>query len=88
MNYQRLYLLSITSIGLISAAPSVPALLTDPSLPVILLAIGGVGTVLSSAYSLVFVDNPAEPTDPDWRFFGAVGGFVLSAAGVAISALA
>ena len=27
MNYQRLYLLSIMSIGLIFAAPSVPALL-------------------------------------------------------------
>jgi hypothetical protein len=88
MNYQRLYLLSIMGIGLIFAAPSVPALLTDPSLPVVLLAIGGVGTVLSSAYGLVFVDNPAGPTDPDWRFFGAVGGFVLSAAGVAISVLA
>ena len=87
MNYQQVYLLSILGIGLVFAAPSVPALLGSPSLPVILFAVAGVGMVLSSAYALVFEDDPAGPTGPDWRFFGVVGGFIFSLTGMAISIL-
>jgi len=87
MDYRRIYLLALLGIGLIFSLPSVPMLLTNPSLPVVLLAVGGVGMVLSSAYSLALVDEPAGPTEPDWRFFGVVGGFILSAIGVGISVL-
>lgn len=82
MNYQRIYHLSLLGIGLVFAGVSVPDLLGTPSLPVILLSIGGVGMILSSAYSLLFIDDPAGPTEPDWRLFSVVGGFILSLAGV------
>lgn len=87
MNYQRIYHLSLLGIGLIFAIPSIPRLLGNPSLPVILLSIGGAGIVLSSAYILIFSDDSAGPTSPNWRFLGVVGGFALSLAGVVVSIL-
>lgn len=87
MNYQRIYLLSALGIGIIFTATSVPELLETPSLTIILLSIGGVGMVLSSVYSLVFVDDPTGPTSPNWLFFSAVGGFILALVGIAISIL-
>lgn len=87
MNYQRIYYLSLLGLGLIFAIPSIPKLLGSPSLPVILRSIGGAGMALSSAYILVFSDEPAGPTSPNWRFFGVVGGFALCLAGIVISIL-
>jgi len=84
MNYRRIYFLALLGIGLMFTIPSVPTLLTAPSLPVVLLAVGGVGMVLSSAYSLAVIDEPAGPTESDWRFFSAVAGFVLSVIGLSI----
>ena len=85
MNYQRIYLLALLGIGLIFAVSSVPELVREPSIVLIMLAVSGVGIVVTSAYSLALKDNPAVPTRPNWRFFIVVGGFVIALVGIAIS---
>lgn len=87
MNYQRIYLLSLLGVGLIFVVVSVSALRGGSSLLMVLFAVAGIGMVLSSAYDLTFADNPAGPTSPNWQFFSAVGGFILSLTGLTISLL-
>lgn len=87
MNYQNIYLLSIIGTGLVFSILSLPILVSDPSLSSIFGAIGGVGMVIAGGYDLFLADTPSAPTEPNGLVIFAVLGFVLSVAGVTITAV-
>lgn len=88
MNYQKIYLLSLVGIGLVFSIQSLPTLATEPSLPVILTSIGGVGMMIAGGYDLFLSDDSSAPTEPNGQFLLVVLGFVLSTAGVVITLVA
>lgn len=88
MNYQKIYLLSFIGFGLVLGVPSLPPLFTEPSLSSVLRALGGVMVVTSGGYELFRSDEPNAPIEPNRWFLLVVLGFVLSVAGVVLTAIA
>lgn len=85
MNYRAIYLLSIMGIGLLFAVRTVPQVLTGPSIPTVVLAISGIGMVVTAGYELTISEDPHGPTQLNIQFVLVVGGFLLAAGGALLS---
>jgi len=75
------------ALGLIFCALSIPPLLIEISLPLVLMAVGGVGMLITAGYDLLFSDDPSGPTQPNAQFFVVVLRLLLSVAGFAVTIL-